>query len=272
MGKRFLCAAVLLLCTAATSSAQDVPLNKILVENEGWRLVAKDMPGVTLLSQFRGVADLYVFQGSGVTAAKVQPDGNIYRVKAAVDLSDRPHPWLFTPTEVVIDGSWHYKIEKEKTAIGVSKNSDLGVKQVSTTPIKGIANATCLTLWPRDEQLVIGDAAGKYLWTARIEKDGSLSGLDRYYSLRVKPEAKGSGVKAMVMDAGYLLYAVTPLGVQVFDPTGRLAGVILPPMREEMTAITIGGKDADTLFVACGDKVYSRKIQGKAAYTLKKDK
>ena len=106
----------------------------------------------------------------------------------------------------------------------------------------------------------------------RVEKDGSLTGLDRYYSLRVKPGEKASGVKAMVMDAGFLLYAATPLGVQVFDPTGRLAGVILPPAKEEMTAIAIGGKDANTLFVACGDKIYSRKIQGKAAYTLKKDK
>jgi enterochelin esterase family protein len=76
----------------------------------------------------------------------------------------------------------------------------------------------------------------------------------------------------MVMDANFRLYAATPLGVQVFDPTGRLAGVLLPPDKEEMTAITLGGKDADTLFVAAGDKIYSRKIQAKAVYTLKKDK
>ncbi len=94
----------------------------------------------------------------------------------------------------------------------------------------------------------------------------------RYYSLRVTMGEKAGGVKAMEMDARNLRYAATPLGVQVFDPTGRLCGIILPPAKEEMTAITIGGKDADQLFVACGDKIYSRKIQGKAAYTLKKDK
>jgi hypothetical protein len=33
-----------------------------------------------------------------------------------------------------------------------------------------------------------------------------------------------------------------------------------------MTAITLGGKDAD------GDKIYARKIQAKAVYTLNKDK
>ena len=39
-----------------------------------------------------------------------------------------------------------------------------------------------------------------------------------------------------------------------------------------MTAIAIGGEKADTLFVAAGEKVFARKIQGKASYTLKKEK
>jgi hypothetical protein len=38
-----------------------------------------------------------------------------------------------------------------------------------------------------------------------------------------------------------------------------------------MTAITLGGEDADTLFGVAGDKIYARIIQGKAVYTLKKD-
>jgi enterochelin esterase family protein len=74
----------------------------------------------------------------------------------------------------------------------------------------------------------------------------------------------------MVMDAGYLLYACTPLGIQVFDPTGRLSGVIAAPSKDAMTAITIGGAKADELFVAAGDRIFARRIQGKASYTIKK--
>jgi gluconolactonase len=74
----------------------------------------------------------------------------------------------------------------------------------------------------------------------------------------------------MTMDAGGLLYACTPVGIQVFDPTGRLSGVIAAPAKEELTSIAIGGEKGDTLFVACGDKVYARKIQGKAPYTATK--
>ena len=81
-------------------------------------------------------------------------------------------------------------------------------------------------LWPDEGHLVIGEADGAYLWAVRIEKDGSFGPGDRYYSLRTRPNEK-MHVAAMTMDAGYLLYACTPLGIQVFDPTGRLSGVIL---------------------------------------------
>jgi gluconolactonase len=166
------------------------------------------------------------------------------------------------------DGIFYCLIDANKSLeMSLPKN-----RGQTTTKLSDLVKPTCLTMWPDEAQLVIGDAGAKYLWAARIGKDGKLDSLDRYYSLQVKPGDKGCGVTAMVMDAGNLLYAATPLGVQVFDPTGRLCGVILPPSKEEMTAITIGGKDADTLFVAAGDKIYSRKIQGKAVYTLKKEK
>jgi gluconolactonase len=161
-----------------------------------------------------------------------------------------------------------YTLNGEDRLLVVSLPKD----RKQTTKLSDLVKPTCLTLWPDEGQLVIGDAGGKFLWTARVEKDGMLGTPDRYYSLRVKPGEKGSGVTAMVMDTRNLLYAATTLGVQVFDPTGRLCGVMLPPANENMTAITIGGKDANQLFIACGDKIYSRKIQGKAAYTLKKDK
>jgi hypothetical protein len=69
-----------------------------------------------------------------------------------------------------------------------------------------------------------------------------------------------------------LIYACTRAGVQAFDPTGRLCGVILAPTKEEMTAICIGQDKGNTLYVACGDRIYARPIQGKAVYTLKKEK
>ncbi len=263
--KRILFAAVLLLCTAATGSAQDIPLSQILVEGEGWKVAAKDLPAITYLRCSLDGIDMV----QGNKRLRISPDGKIEEnthaggTNASVDRR-------------LSDYQIYYRISDDKTALNgrntTFKEGSYRFKNQSV-PLNGISNASCLVLWPDDEQLVIGDAGGDHLWVVPlIDKEGKLGTPDRYYSLRVKSGEKGSGVTAMVMDARSLLYAATPLGVQVFGPTGRLCGVILPPSNEEMTAITIGGKDANQLFVACGDKIYSRKIQGKAAYTLKKDK
>jgi hypothetical protein len=289
--KRFLIAGVVLLVAAATVSAQDIPLSKILVEKEDWRelapkklqnllvdnatwvhldfrygfgggprLAAKDLPRITALRSEQG-GKVLVWQGP--YCVTIGPDDNLTKEPVAFG-------WPPTVHEDIVVGR-----DGAQYTLGYDEAKGLLIdwdKKREEVKLEGMIKPWCLTFWPDQSQLVVGDAGGNYLWTARTAKDGKLGKPDRYYSLRVKPGAKGSGVKAMVMDAGNLLYAATPLGVQAFDPTGRLCGVILPPTMEEMTAITIGGKDADALFVACGDKVYSRKIQGKAAYTLKKDK
>ena len=61
------------------------------------------------------------------------------------------------------------------------------------------------------------------------------------------------------------LYAATPVGVQVFDPTGRLSGVLLEPepAAPEPTALTFGGPKHETLYAAFGGKVYARRTQAK---------
>jgi hypothetical protein len=266
--KRFLIAVAVLLCAAATGSAQDIPLSKILVEGEGWKVAAKDLRGVVFLS---GWPNGRVFVGTQQTNHLITTEGKVTPDAPGVEGPVDP---LETPLSV--ERGLYYQLKQSEGVLELRRKTfgTTGIQSVTlqTTRLDRLAKPSCITVWPDGSQLVIGEAGGKYLWTVRIDKEGKLGGVDRYYSLRVKPGEKTSGIKAMVMDAGNLLYAATPLGVQVFDPTGRLSGVILPPAKEEMTAITIGGEKGDTLFVATGDKVYSRKIQGKAVYTLKKDK
>jgi enterochelin esterase family protein len=71
-------------------------------------------------------------------------------------------------------------------------------------------------------------------------------------------------VRGLAVDDKGRLYACTPLGVQVFDPTGRLSGVMLKPCDGELTAAAFGGDKGDLLFVLCGDKVFVRKTKSQA--------
>ena len=96
-------------------------------------------------------------------------------------------------------------------------------------------------LWNDEGTLVVGDAAGKHLWAFRIEPDGSLSSKDRYYTLRVPAGQKESAVAGLVEDDKNRLYAAAATGVHVYDPTGRLCGVLLRPEAPPTTVVALGG-------------------------------
>jgi gluconolactonase len=54
----------------------------------------------------------------------------------------------------------------------------------------------------------------------------------------------------------------TDLGVQIFDPAGRLAGIIAKPVMDgKIVSAEFAGKDHDILYVAAGDKIFGRKLK-----------
>ena len=71
------------------------------------------------------------------------------------------------------------------------------------------------------------------------------------------------GAEGMVGDRDGRLFVATRLGVQVFDPGGRLLGVVtLPALPLERNpkrplSCTFGGSGMATLYVTCGDRVYA---------------
>ncbi|MCS6852367.1 MAG: SMP-30/gluconolactonase/LRE family protein, partial [Gemmataceae bacterium] len=126
-----------------------------------------------------------------------------------------------------------------------------------------VAQPSGLTFTPDEGTLVVGDAAGKHLWAFRVEKDGSLTCAEPYYPLRIRPGETASGVTALTVDADGRLYACTPVGIQMFDPTGRLSGVLLNPSPRTPTAIAFAGPERDVLVVSCGDSVYGRRLKAR---------
>lgn len=244
---------LMVLVVALAVPAQDIPLSKIVVQGESWREVAEGWPGVTFL-EGQPAGSVFIYQDKAT--------GRINAGKAEKFSFPNPGPAPRDQRSVLkclIRGDglpWVVNVAGDK---------------ITALNLKGLVAPNCLTAWPDEGHLVIGEADGAYLWAVRVEKDGSLGPGDRYYSLRTQPDRKMT-VTAMTMDAGYLLYAATPLGIQVFDPTGRLSGVIAAPAKDAISALAIGGEKADTLFVSAGERIYARKIQGKASYTLKKEK
>ncbi len=102
-------------------------------------------------------------------------------------------------------------------------------------------------------------------YSYRVQPDGTLQDKQRFYWFHVPDPADDSGASALAFDRDGRLYAATRMGVQVLDRNGRSRAILPLPDNGEATSLCFGGKDFDTLFVAAGGKVYSRKLRSRGA-------
>jgi enterochelin esterase family protein len=130
-----------------------------------------------------------------------------------------------------------------------------------------------ITLSPDGGTLAVSDARGMYVWAFRVEKDGSLGAGAPYMTMRTPVDTVAttaasrtpvykttSGGDGMCSDTLGRFYVATDMGVQVFDPTGRMSGVLPSPSTNKMTSVGFGGAKRDVLYATCGDKLYARKV------------
>ena len=121
------------------------------------------------------------------------------------------------------------------------------------------------------------------MWVFRIGTDGALDAKEPYMTLRrpidpagdfkfaepppFKKTASGDG---MTTDAAGRYYVTSAVGVQIFDPTGRLCGVLPAPQpAKPLTSCTLAGPKLEYLYVTNGDKIFRRKVQATANLTFK---
>lgn len=123
------------------------------------------------------------------------------------------------------------------------------------------ANGVILT--PDQGQLIVADTRSKNLFAYRVEPDGSLSNKQPYYTLHLPAFASDGGADGLTVDTEGRLYATSHLGLQIFDQAGRVNVILPSPQRAWLANVCFGGKDLDTLYVACRDKVYKRKTKAK---------
>ena len=69
----------------------------------------------------------------------------------------------------------------------------------------------------------------------------------------------------MRVDRDGRLYVATRVGIQVRDQAGRV-NCIIPTLNGKVANFCFGGENFDTLFAACGDKVFKRKLKTKGAH------
>lgn len=138
--------------------------------------------------------------------------------------------------------------------------SPRGEKRVVDT---GIERPNGVLLTPDQGQLVVADTAGAFVWAFQIQADGSLINKQPYFITNLPAGVTGSGGDGMTVDTQGRLYLTTKTGLQIFDQAGRVNAILTKPQNGWLSNAAFGGKDLDTLFVTCGDKLYKRKTKVK---------
>ncbi|HZU34623.1 MAG TPA: SMP-30/gluconolactonase/LRE family protein, partial [Gemmataceae bacterium] len=128
----------------------------------------------------------------------------------------------------------------------------------------GLKSATGMAVSPDQTLLYVADGASHWVYSCQIQPDGSLRHKQKYYHLYVPDTADDSGADGMCVDRDGRLYIATRMGIQVCDQAGRV-NCIIPVPHGRPTDICFGGRDFDTLFVTCGDRIYKRKVKARGA-------
>jgi gluconolactonase len=268
--------------------AQDMPLSQILIDGENWELVSQghqftegptcdregnlyfvDVPKSQIfrVAAAGGKPALWAENVDKISGLKFGGDGRLYGAQGGkkrivafeIDANGKPGKQVAVaepaePNDLIVtrDNQVYW--------------TDMGAKQVWFADGKGdqravdtgIDRPNGITLWGDQKTLVVSEFGGAHAWVFRIEPDGSLAHKQPYYPLRLAPGAKESKADGMTVDMAGRLYVATESGLQIFDPTGRLSGVLMKPQRSFLSNVAFAGPKFDVLYVTVTDKVYRR--------------
>ena len=266
----------------AQNFAGDMALSKVLIEGENWQRVASgfsnadaatsDADGNFYFAATRsgrrsifqldpeGQLTSFIAAAPGVSGLQFGPDGKLYGTrwgKNDVVVFDA-HGNLTTlvtdshPNDLVItsQGLIFYTTTEGVRFLDSARRSTL----VAT----GLASANGITLSAKQGTLVVSEHQGRHAWAFRIEPNGLLRYGEPYMTLRLPFEKDVSLGDGATTDIAGRYYITSALGIQMFDATGRISGVLLKPSQANPSNCTFAGEGHRYLYVTAGGEVYRR--------------
>ena len=277
----------------------DLTLLRLLVPGQTWEVVAADLgfadapcsdeEGNFYFSDMKAPAIYRVDASDGqrtvvaneaVSGLKFGPDGLLYGcqgIKKQV-LSIDPKTGL---TDVVASGVTPNDLAVTKDGfIFITETKDQKVTRIRlatgevTTVDTGINGPNGIVLSTDEGTLAVSDYRGEFAWMFRVGSDGGLDAKMPTMTLRLPidpagefkfnqppPYAVVSRGDGMAVDRVGRFYITSAEGVQVFDPTGRLCGVLPKPNEAQpLTSCTLAGPDHSYLYVTNGTAIYRRRL------------
>ncbi len=270
-------------------------LKDILIENQGWELVGEgysftegtianekgevffqDIPkALTYKIGLDGKVNALTIDSKKASGTAIGSDGKRYTVSGS---SKKVYRYDLNEKESVLADS----ISGNDIAVAKNGNIYITAPEGSEKPSKlflirpngekelldvGLKFANGLTFTPDQTQLYVTESATHWVWIYQIQADGKLINKQRFgwlHSKDVDGNAWADGIKC---DKDGKVYVATNLGIQVLDQLGRVNAIITMPTGGAAN-LCFGGKNFDTMFVACFGKVFKRKFNTRGVNTF----
>lgn len=275
-----------------------MPLSQVLIVGEGWEPVAEgfaftdglctDSEGNLYFSDVRGGTAVFKVDLEGKTSEFIKNAPGISGLQwdsrgclnACVAKGHRVVVFdkqgnqtelakEVRPNDLVVshDGNLYFTMTPTREIRRIDPEGKMSVVS------EGVINKPNGITLSRDQgTLAVSDHGGKHVWAFRIEKDGSLAHPGNYMEMRTPvkdPEiARGDG---MATDVHGRYYVTSAEGLQMFDPTGRMGGVIATPdPNSGLVSVCFAGPGHKWLYVANGGTIYRRKTKTHGALFFEK--
>jgi gluconolactonase len=125
----------------------------------------------------------------------------------------------------------------------------------------GLKKATGLAYRPDQWLLSVADGGSKWAYSYQMNADGGLVNKERFFWLHVPDWQDDAGAESICYAKEGQMFVGTFAGVQVCADDGPTQVILPVPDRSRVTEVCLGGRDMDTLFAFCGDKIWKRKLK-----------
>jgi enterochelin esterase family protein len=282
--------------------AGDEALSKVLPDEGGWELVGdgygftdaacsdaegnfyfSDLPkGVLYRVNHEGKVATWLENSPKISGMKAGPDGRFYAATqgtvggppdekkkiVAIDPATRQISDIATevqPNDLIVSrAGWIYFTV---TGAGQVQMAPISAKEMARPRVAagGINKPNGISLSTDQKFLIVSEYGGTNVWSYAVADDGSLRWGERLMELRTPVDKTDSGGDGMTTDDQCRYYVTSHTGIQMFDATGRLGGVISRPQEKGTVSCAFAGPDRGYLYVCSSDKVYRRKTLAKGA-------
>ena len=185
------------------------------------------------------------------------PDGKSRRV-----LADRYNGKRFnSPNDLVIDKKGGiYFTDPGFGAPNPRPQDKMGVYYLAADGkvsrlIDDLPNPNGVILSPDEKTLYVIPSGQAEMMEYPVEAPGKIGKGRVFCTLRQRKEGQRAGGDGLAVDVKGNLYITSNLGLQVFDSSGKLLGIIALP--ETPANVDFGGKDLKTLYVTARTSLYT---------------